>query len=328
MATRTGLRRRTPAPVSDSLARLGERIRRARGEAGLSQAQLGQPHFTRAYVSALELGKIRPAMKSLEFLSAKLGKPPAYFLTDEQEERKRKERDLELMAAAALLHRATASDALERIEALLDDAKEPHETCRLRLMAGKAHNFLAQGPDAIRELSAAERLAQQLDDVELRRTIKHQTAIALRTIGALPRARSHLTELLTDLEKDPRGDWLLRMKLLNDLGAVCWDLGDYGRAAAYYESALASAQDIGDVAGLVSIYNGLAYTRRALGDLEGATSYLQRALSATQISNDLSAAAIIHNALAIFAAERGHMEAAHRHVDRAIALARTAGPDF
>src|SRR2546423_9408646 len=105
---------RRPAPVSVALQQIGERIRSARTEAGLSQAQLGAPHFTRAYVSAIELGKVRPAMKSLEFLADKLGKPTAYFLEDADAERRRLERELELRSAEALLTRQTAGQALER----------------------------------------------------------------------------------------------------------------------------------------------------------------------------------------------------------------------
>lgn len=327
MPTRARARRHAPPSGSESLSRLGERLRKARAEAGLSQAQLGAPHFTRAYVSALELGKIRPAMRSIEFLAAKLGKPVAHFVDDEEEEVRRRERELDLNAAAALLNRSTAGDALRRIEELLSTARFPDEICRLRLMAGTAHNFLAQGADALRELTVAERLAAQLGSVDLQRAVTHQTAIALRNIGELERARSLLAGLLDAIEQAGSGDSLARMKVLKDLGAVSWDIGAYDKATAYYESALAWAKDIGDVAGLISIYNGLAYARRALGDLEGATAYLQRALGASQVSNDLAAAAILHNALAVIAAERGHIEAAYRHVDRAIDLARITGPE-
>jgi len=313
--------------VSESLQRIGERLRKARIEAGLSQAQLGAPHFTRAYVSALELGKIRPAMKSLEFLAAKLGRPTSYFLENEEQELRRRERELDITAAASLLTRSTASEALEKVRALLDGASRPEEIARLRLMAGTAHNFLAQGADAVRELTVAERLALQLGNTELQRSVTHQSAIALRNVGELRRAHGLLSELLSSVEKAGTGDRLLRMKLLKDLGAVSWDLGDYEKASAYYQSALEWAKDIGDVAGLISIYNGLAYSQRALGDLDGATAYLQRALGATQVSNDLAAAAILHNALAVLAAERGHVDAAYRHVDRAIELARVTGPE-
>src|SRR2546423_12893079 len=82
---------RRPAPVSAALGQIGERIRKARTEAGLSQAQPGAPHFTRAYVSAIELGKVRPAMKSLEFMADKLGKPTSYFMEDAEADRRRPE---------------------------------------------------------------------------------------------------------------------------------------------------------------------------------------------------------------------------------------------
>src|ERR1041384_3488995 len=94
---RTRVRR--PAPVSESLQQIGERIRKARSDAGLSQAQLGAPHFTRAYVSAIELGKVRPAMKSLEFMADKLGKPTSYFMEDAEAERRRQDRELAIRSA-------------------------------------------------------------------------------------------------------------------------------------------------------------------------------------------------------------------------------------
>lgn len=312
--------------MSEALTHLGERLRKARVDAGLSQAQLGQPHFTRAYVSALELGKIRPAMKSLEFLAAKLGKPTSYFISDEKEERSQRERDLDISAAAALLARPTAAEALRRIEELFASATTVQDKCRLKLMAGTAYNYLADGTKALRELAAAERLALQLGHQDLRRAVTHQTAIALRSIGELVPARDLLRGLLAAVEASQEGDLLLRMKLLKDLGAISWDLGEHEKATAYYERALEWAKDIGDVAGLLGIYNGLAYARRSLGDLEGATTYLQRALGAAEVSNDLSAAAVVHNALAVIAAERGHMDAAQRHVDRAIELSKLIGP--
>ncbi len=81
-AARRGKRRRHPAPDSRALRTIGERIRAARQQAGLSQSQVGRPHFTRAYVSAVELGKIRPSMRSLEFLAERLGRPASSFLED------------------------------------------------------------------------------------------------------------------------------------------------------------------------------------------------------------------------------------------------------
>src|SRR5438445_5126123 len=148
-ATRT--RRRRPAPLSASLKKLGERLRDARIASGMSQAQLGAPYFTRAHVSAIELGKIRPAMRSLEHMAKKLDKPASYFLDDADLERARSERELEIGAIAGLLTFASAPEALRRAEKMLDAGGLPvRETCRLRLYAGSALNLLHRGGDAIK----------------------------------------------------------------------------------------------------------------------------------------------------------------------------------
>src|SRR5258708_3163796 len=173
---RTRIRR--PAPVSDALQQVGDRIRKARTEAGLSQAQLGSPHFTRAYVSAIELGKVRPAMKSLEFMAAKLNKPVAFFVVDDADELRRKEREVEIAAAASLLSRQTAADSLARTEALIETAIERSEIADLRLMAGTALNFLIKGPEAVKQLSQAARLATEMKNQPLHRRIRYQLALA------------------------------------------------------------------------------------------------------------------------------------------------------
>jgi transcriptional regulator with XRE-family HTH domain len=41
----------------------------------MSQAQLGAPYFTRAHVSAIELGKILPAITTLAHFARKLAVP-------------------------------------------------------------------------------------------------------------------------------------------------------------------------------------------------------------------------------------------------------------
>lgn len=317
-------RTRRPAPVSDTLRQLGDRIRQARSEAGLSQAQLGSPHFTRAYVSAIELGKARPSMKSLEFLAGKLGKPVSFFVADEDADRRRKERELELSSAMALLSRPTAADALLRLESLIETATSPAELRNLHLLAGTALNFLARGSDALKHLAAAER-GSALDSVLLRK-VTYQMAIGYRLTQNLDRADELLHQVLKGVESSAIPDQPFRMKVLKDLGAVAMDRGDYEAANAFFVTALEWAKDIGDVSGLISIYNGLAYSHRALGDLDAAASYLQRALGATDVVHDLAAAVVMHNGLAVIAAERGHVHAAYEHADRAIDIARASGP--
>lgn len=59
---------------------LGETLRQARREAGLTQRQLSQGIVTRNMLSQIENGTARPSMDTLAALAARLGKPMGFFL--------------------------------------------------------------------------------------------------------------------------------------------------------------------------------------------------------------------------------------------------------
>ena len=80
VAKQTRVRR--PPPKGDLYVRVGVRVRDARIQKGLSQAQLGAPFFTRAMVSAVELGKISPALKTLAHFARKLEVPLKDLIPD------------------------------------------------------------------------------------------------------------------------------------------------------------------------------------------------------------------------------------------------------
>lgn len=61
---------------------LGEKLRHARIEAGLSQRQLCGEQITRNMLSQIEHGTARPSMKTLQYLAAQLGKSVSYFLEE------------------------------------------------------------------------------------------------------------------------------------------------------------------------------------------------------------------------------------------------------
>ena len=62
---------------------LGEKLRLARLEAGLSQRALCGDEVTRNMLSRIENGAARPSMKTLGCLAARLGKPVSYFLEED-----------------------------------------------------------------------------------------------------------------------------------------------------------------------------------------------------------------------------------------------------
>ena len=62
---------------------LGEKIRQARMEAGLSQRQLCGDTVTRNMLSQIENGTARPSMDTLKVFAARLGKTVSYFLEED-----------------------------------------------------------------------------------------------------------------------------------------------------------------------------------------------------------------------------------------------------
>lgn len=62
---------------------IGEKIRHARQEAGLSQRQLCGDRITRNMLSQIENGSARPSMDTLRYLAQQLSKPVSFFLDED-----------------------------------------------------------------------------------------------------------------------------------------------------------------------------------------------------------------------------------------------------
>ena len=61
---------------------LGQRIKQARLQAGLSQRQLCGQEITRNMLSQIENGAARPSMATLQYLAARLGRSVSFFLEE------------------------------------------------------------------------------------------------------------------------------------------------------------------------------------------------------------------------------------------------------
>ena len=62
---------------------LGQKLRQARVEAGITQRQLCGETITRNMLSQIENGSAKPSMQTLRYLAGKLGKPVAWFLEED-----------------------------------------------------------------------------------------------------------------------------------------------------------------------------------------------------------------------------------------------------
>lgn len=124
---------------------LGEKIRQARLEAGLSQRQLCGDVITRNMLSQIESGKARPSMATLQYLAAQLGQTVGYFL----EETGAVSANVDMMRQArqAYIHRDYAA-ALQTLEQYRrpDELFDQEYSYLLALNAlGLAKDWLEQG---------------------------------------------------------------------------------------------------------------------------------------------------------------------------------------
>src|SRR3989442_15659892 len=85
--------------TSDSL---GARVRAARRERAMSQAQLAGQELTKGFISQLESGSVRPSIRSLQLIASRLAKSLDYFLGDEPLSLQKRLEFFDLAAQAAL----------------------------------------------------------------------------------------------------------------------------------------------------------------------------------------------------------------------------------
>ena len=138
---------------------LGEKIRQARLEAGLSQRQLCSDEITRNMLSQIENGSARPSMDTLRFLAARLGKSVSFFL----EEDTVTSPNQQVMAQA---WQALEQKHWEQVLSALEDFREPdplfcRERQRLTVLATLklAEEGLEQG-----KIPYARQLLEELGD--------------------------------------------------------------------------------------------------------------------------------------------------------------------
>lgn len=121
---------------------LGQRIRQARLETGLSQRQLCGDTITRNMLSRIENGAVRPSMTTLRFLAEALGKPVSYFL----DETAVTSPNVERMAQAR--QRYEAGEFAKVLE-LLEDYQQPDEIFAWEKALLQAKCYLSLASQAI-----------------------------------------------------------------------------------------------------------------------------------------------------------------------------------
>ena len=171
--------------TTDMLAKpngLGARVREARRERGMSQAQLAGEELTKGFISQVESGLVRPSVRSLQILAARLGKSLDYFLGDEP-----------LATSKRLVfHRLAAEAAVERrdwtvvrgeITAALESKPEKRERATLLRFMAQAEMNTGNREVAFDRIGEALSLIDATTDAGEVAHLLHLRGIAYGQIG-------------------------------------------------------------------------------------------------------------------------------------------------
>jgi tetratricopeptide (TPR) repeat protein len=283
-------RRRTVVDDSPLARGIGERIRSARLNAGLTQQQLAEGRYTKAYVSALEKGRAKPSMAALNFIAGRLGLPAAHFLGADDGRWSRLEADLllasgrwqEAVDAYEDLTR-TASDRASRAESLHGEAEA---LCRL-----------GRGMDAIKPATEALDLYRGLRRDHDAVLAGYWLANALYLAENAAEARSVLRMLLDQVRAGVSVSPDLQMRLLTGAAYVeTWD-GNHHAAVTYLEEARALSADMDDRR-RAAFLSALAIAYYDSGDLEGALRAGNQSLALFRAADAQHETALLENNLA------------------------------
>ncbi len=184
---------------------LGEKLRQARLEAGLSQKAVCGDTITRNMLSQIENGAASPSVATLQHLARQLGKPVGYFLGEE-------------IPVAPQLPLLEAVQSLERIRHLLRAGKIREGRELLQSMEPRAREL----PDWIRRQYVLLGASLGRGDASLLPSLDAELLLRARSALEAGADASHF--LLCCQERSPQ--WQLLM------GQVLLSRRDYAGAAA------------------------------------------------------------------------------------------------
>ncbi len=302
---------------------LGERVRSARRERGMSQAQLAGEELTKGFISQVESGLVRPSVRSLQIIAGRLGKSLDYFLGDAPLAAE-KRLAFHRLAAEAAAERRDFDAVRQAVESALQCAPAKRERgSLLRLLAqaelGGGHHEAAF--DRISEALAL--LDASIDAGEIAHLL-HIRGVAYGQLNQHLTAAEALEQARDAMERHEVNDPRLRSRILVALGTAYRRLNRTAKAMQTYTSGLDLAAASNELRVAAQGYMGVAVSLYDAGELDAAIGNYRRALDLFTRVEDRSFELSVLHSLASVHFERGAIEDAREAAERCVALARTA----
>ena len=303
---------------SPMVADVGARIRSLRTARALTQAQVAEPQYTKAYISMLESGRTRASMKALEHIAGVLGVQPADLLGGAASP---VAPQYDLLEARRLIEQGQAADSIAILERLDEGLPPADQLVRLRTLA-IAHNALGQAKQAFPLIERAQRMAELLNDRAEGVRLKAVLAAAYAATYAHEDAVRLYRECIQACDDGELLDPPFLFHRLADLAETLAGQRQPKQALPVFERAIALAEQFSDRASIGRLYAGLAATYRQQGDVETAIRYSRRSLQVFEELSALDAIASTLDHVAALHAESGNRERARECLARGAAIAQ------
>ncbi|HYM50331.1 MAG TPA: helix-turn-helix transcriptional regulator [Candidatus Limnocylindrales bacterium] len=298
----------------------GERIREARLALRMTQAELARGVATKGFISQVERNRATPSLPKLRILAGRLGLTlDALVGVPQPAEVSYLAKSAELAIKAGEPRRS-----IELVDEAMPIAASAWEQANLARIRGIALDAMGRWDEALVSHQAAAARAPA-NDLELNAAIWIEIGTVLQLLeqfGAAVEANLRALDLL-DRCKHAEPAW--RARVLTNLSADSYALGQMDRSMEYAESALRAATDAESLVRVANAHMALGVLAREAGQLERAIDHCNRALELhRRIGQDQLANRVLNNLGDVhFAA--GRMSEARTHQAQSLWRARELG---
>ena len=287
---------------------VGERLRQARTDRRMTQAELAQGLATKGFVSLVERDLANCSLPKLRLFASRLGRPLSYFLQEAPSD------DVQYLTKTAELavHAGDAKQALKAVEEGLRLPITANARANLLRLRGMALFAIGRWAKALGELQAAAAVTPP-DDPELAAKIYTEMGAVLGSQERYTASIENNMRALRSLGQSKHADPDLQARILTNLANDSYHLGQLDQATEYLRRALALATDAESLTRMANAHMALGITARASGHFDAALKHCDRALAMHRLLGHERIANHILNNLADVHFAAGRLEEAKHY---------------
>jgi tetratricopeptide (TPR) repeat protein len=292
----------------------------------MSQAQLAGEELTKGFISQVESNLVRPSVRSLQIIAARLGKSLDYFLGDAPLATE-KRLAFHRLAAEAGAERHDWTAVRTEVASGLECVPSKHERAALLRLLAQADLAEAKREPAFDRINEALSLIDASTDAAEVARLQHLRGVAYGQLNQYLAAAEALEQARDTMERHEVNDPRQRARILVALGTVYRRLNRTAKAMQTYSSALELASASSELRVAAQGYMGVAVSLYDSGELDAAIHNYRRALDLFERVEDRGFELSVLHSLAAIHFERGAATEARELADRSLSLAKLAGDE-